>query len=240
MATQQFTVTYGRDRANAIFTEAMTRMYGLVALGVVTTAAAIWIGHLVGIDRFVIGMGWIGILVSIGVMFGSLFAANSAIRKGNIALATALYLGFTAFMGLFLSPILITYTTSMIGVAFLFTGGVFAAMSIVGWTTKRDLTKLGPMLIFGLIGVIVVSLVNTLLIQSSGLFLIINIILLPLFMALTVWETKKVKEMAQRAAMDGAPDVANQVAVVGSIGLYLNVLNMFMIILSLLGFASND
>ena len=68
----------------------------------------------------------------------------------------------------------------MIGVAFLLTAGLFVAMSAVGMTTKRDLSKLGPMLIIGLIGVVVVSLINVFLLQSSLLFLLVNIILLPI------------------------------------------------------------
>ena len=143
-------------------------------------------------------------------------------------------------MGLFLSPILISFTTKTIGVAFLLTGGLFVSMSLIGLTTKRDLSRLGPMLMFGLIGMIVISLVNVLLIQSSGLFLLINLLLLPLFMALTVWETRQMKVLAQQAAMRGDERAASQVAVIGSIGLYLNVINMFMIILNLLGFASGD
>ena len=128
----------------------------------------------------------------------------------------------------------------MIGMAFLLTGGLFVAMSAVGMTTKRDLSKLGPMLLIGLVGLIVISLINMLLIQSSGLFLLINILLLPLFLALTVWETKQMKELAQEAAMHGDEKGAMQVAVMGSIGLYLNVLNIFLIILNLLGFVSSD
>ena len=128
----------------------------------------------------------------------------------------------------------------MIGVAFILTAGLFVAMSVVGLTTKRDLSKLGPMLIFGLIGVVVVSLINVFLLQSSMLFLLVNIVLLPIFLALTVWETKQMKELAQQAAMDGDDKAATQVAVIGSIGLYLNVLNMFIIILNLLGFLSGD
>ena len=96
------------------------------------------------------------------------------------------------------------------------------------------------MLMFGLIGMIVISLVNVLLIQSSGLFLLINLLLLPLFLALTVWETRQMKQLAQQAAMQGDERAASQVAVMGSIGLYLNVLNTFLIILNLLGFASGD
>ena len=128
----------------------------------------------------------------------------------------------------------------MIGMAFLLTGGLFVAMSAVGMTTKRDLSKLGPMLLIGLVGLIVISLINMLLIGSSGLFLLINILLLPLFLALTVWETKQMKELAQEAAMHGDKKGAMQVAVMGSIGLYLNVLNIFLIILNLLGFVSSD
>ena len=79
-----------------------------------------------------------------------------------------------------------------------------------------------------------------LLIQSSGLFLLISLLLLPLFLALTVWETKQMKELAQEAAMRGDQKAATQVAVLGSIGLYLNVLNIFLIVLNLLGFVSND
>ena len=87
---------------------------------------------------------------------------------------------------------------------------------------------------------IVISFVNILLIRSDGLFLLINLALLPLFLALTVWETKKMKEMAQEDAMAGDAQSATQVAVQGSIGLYLNALNVFLILLNLLGFASDD
>ena len=142
--------------------------------------------------------------------------------------------------GLLLSPILTTYTSETIGVAFLLTAGLFVAMSVVGMTTKKDLSKLGPMLMMGLIGVIIVSLINVLLLRSDVLFLLINIVLLPLFLALTVWETKHTKELAQEAATDGDEKTATQVAVIGSIGLYLNALTLFIIILNLLGFASDD
>ena len=110
--------------------------------------------------------------------------------------------------GLFLSPILIAYTNETIGVAFLLTAGLFVAMSAVGMTTKRDISKLGPMLMTALVGIIIVSFVNIFLIGSSGLFLLINILLLPLFLALTVWETKQMKELAQQAAVEGNESAA--------------------------------
>ena len=142
--------------------------------------------------------------------------------------------------GLFLSPILLRFTTETIGMAFMLTAGVFVAMSAIGLTTKRDLSKWGPILFIGLIGLIVISLVNVLLIQSGMLFLLINLALLPLFLALTVWETKQMKELAQQAAVSGDTLAANQVSVMGSIGLYLNALNIFIILLNLLGMFSDD
>ncbi len=240
MSTQQYSIPFGRERANAIYTDAMTRMYGLVALGIVTTAVGIWVGDAAGVSDIIFSSGWVGILLAFGVIFGTLMAANFVVQRGNIALGTALYLAFTALEGLFLSTIMARFTGETIGLAFILTAGLFVAMSVIGMTTKRDISKLGPMLMIGLVGTIIVSFVNMLLIQSSGLFLIINILLLPLFLALTVWETKQVKELAQHAAMEGNKGAATQVAVMGSIGLYLNVLNIFLILLNLLGIFGDD
>ena len=237
---QEMTSSFGKVRADAIYTDAMSRLYGLVALGIVTTGAAIFIGDRVGVGQLIVGFGWLGYLAAFGVMIGTLIAAGKVVAGGNTGLGTVLYLTFTGLEGLFLSPILMAFTTEMIGLAFMLTAGLFVAMSAVGITTKRDLSRLGPMLFIGLIGMIVISLINVLLIRSDGLFLLISLLLLPLFLALTVWETKQVKGLAQEAAMAGDAQAANQVAVLGSIGLYLNALNIFLILLSLLGFASDD
>jgi FtsH-binding integral membrane protein len=237
---QEMTSSFGKVRADAIYTDAMSRLYGLVALGIVTTGAAIFIGDRVGVGQLIVGFGWLGYLAAFGVMIGTLIAAGKVVAGGNTGLGTVLYLTFTGLEGLFLSPILMAFTTEMIGLAFMLTAGLFVAMSAVGMTTKRDLSRLGPMLFIGLIGMIVISLINVLLIRSDGLFMLISLLLLPLFLALTVWETKQVKGLAQEAAMAGDAQAANQVAVLGSIGLYLNALNIFLILLSLLGFASDD
>ena len=168
MASIQYSIPSSRDRADAIYTNAMARMYGLVALGiVVTTGAAIWVGDAARVGDVIFSLGWIGMLLFFGIIFGTLYAANAVVQRGNIALGIVLYLAFATLWGLFLSPILTRYTSETIGVAFLLTAGLFVAMTIVGMTTKKDLTRLGPMLMIGLIGVIVVSLVNVLLIRSE-------------------------------------------------------------------------
>ena len=237
---QEMTSSFGKVRTDAIYTDAMSRLYGLVALGIVTTGAAIWIGDRIGVGQLITGFGWLGYIAAFGVMIVTIIAAGKAVDRGNTGLGTVLYLTFTGMEGLFLSPILMAYTGETIGLAFILTAGLFVAMSAVGMTTKKDLSKLGPMLFIGLIGMVVISLINLLLIRSDGLFMLISLLLLPLFLALTVWETKQVKGLAQEAAMAGDAQVANQVAVLGSIGLYLNALNIFLILLNLLGFLSDD
>ena len=240
MLRDQYSIGFGREQANEIYVGAISRMYGLVALGIVTTGAFIWVGDRIGLGDVILNIGWLGFLVGFGLIFGMLMAANVLAVKGHTGPATGVYLLFTAMEGLFLSWIVSRYTTETIGVAFLLTAGLFVGMSAIGMTTKRDISRWGPMLIVGLVGLIVISLVNVLLLQSSMLFLLINIVLLPLFLALTVWQTKQMKVLAMQAAEQGNYQAATQVAVIGSIGLYVNFLNIFMIILSLLGFVSRD
>ena len=235
MATEHSSIPIERSRAEAIYTDAMSRMYALVAMGIFTTAAAIWAGDMLGIADWVLGFGLIGLLVFLGIAFALLTIANKTVMAGRIELGTAVYLAFAGIWGLFLSPILMAYTTDSIALAFFLAGGLFVAMTIIGMTTKRDLSKLGPILMIALVGAIVVMLVNLLLLGSSVLATLINVVLLPIFLGLTVWETKKMKELAGEAAARGDERAAAQVAVLGSIGLYLNLINLFLIILRLLG-----
>ena len=234
MSAGQYSVPFSRSRADAIYTDAMARMYGLVAVGIMFTAAGVWVGDQLDVSSIVFGSGWIGMLLVFGVLFGMIWAANSVVMAGHIALGSTIYLAFTAVEGLIISYILVAYTTGTIAAAFLSTACLFIAMCVIGMTTKKDISRLGPMLVIGLIGAIIVSLVNAFLLQSSMLHLVINLVLIPIFLGLTVWQTKQMKELAQQAAMRGDQKTAAQAAVIGSIGLYLNALNLFLIILSLL------
>ena len=104
MATREYSVPFGRDRASAIYTDAMSKMYGLVALGVIVTAAAIWVGDQIGVGEFIFSFGWVGMLVMLGALMGVIFGASSAAARGKIGLATVLYFGFTGLAGLYLPP----------------------------------------------------------------------------------------------------------------------------------------
>ena len=231
---------YSQDAANAIFTGAMARLYGWIALGVITTGAVAWISYQAGIlDSILDRFGLIGYLAVMGVWLAAIFGLSFAAGRVPPAVAGGLYLGFTALSGLMISYIFWAYTGDTIILAFALTTGVFAAMSAIGYTTKRDLSGLGTMCFIGLIGVIIAGVAN-IFIGSGMLSWIVTLVALPIFLGLTVYETKQVKEMAQEAALRGDERAAGQVAIMGAVGLYVNFLNLFLILLRILDFFNND
>ena len=225
---------YSQETANAIFTGAMTRLYGWIALGVVTTGAVAWISNQAGLLEGILeNFGFIGYLVVLGVWFACIFGLSFLAARVNPAVAGGLYLVFTAITGVMISYIFWAYTGNTIVLAFALTTGVFAAMSAIGHTTKRDLSGLGTMCMIGLIGVIIAGFVNWF-IGSNALSWIITLVALPIFLGLAVYETKQVRELAQEAAMRGDERAAGQIAIIGAVGLYLVFLNIFLILLRIL------
>ena len=99
MASIQYSIPSSGDRASAIYTDAMARMYGLVALGIVVTGAAIWVGHAAGVGDVIFALGWIGMLLFFGVIFGTLYAANAVVQRGNIALGVVTLPGLRDSVG---------------------------------------------------------------------------------------------------------------------------------------------
>lgn len=231
---------YSPDAANAIFAGAMTRLYGWIALGVITTGAVAWISYRAGfLESIVESYGLIGYLAVLGVWLAAIFGLSAVAGRVSPAVGGGLYLGFTALTGLMISSIFWEYTGDTIIVAFALTTGVFAAMSIIGFTTKRDLSGLGTMCFIGLIGVVIAGIAN-LFIGSGMVSWVVTLVALPVFLGLTVYETKQVKEMAQEAAMRGDERAAGQVAVRGAIGLYVSFLNIFLILLRILDIFNSD
>ena len=231
---------YSQEAADSIFTGAMARLYGWIALGVVTTGAVAWLSYQAGILESILNsFGLIGYLVVLGVWLAAIFGLSFAASRVPPAVAGGLYLAFTAISGLMISYIFWTYTGDTIILAFVLTTGVFAAMSAIGYTTKRDLTGLGTMCFIGLIGVVIAGLVN-IFIGSGLLSWIVTLVALPIFLGLTVYQTKQVKEMAQEAAARGDERAASQVAIMGAVGLYVNFLNLFLILLRILDLFGGD
>ena len=231
---------YSRLAADSIFTGAMTRLYSWIALGVVTTGAVGWISHQAGILESILeNFGMIGYLVVLGVWLACIFGLSFLASRVSPAVAGAFYLVVTAITGVMISYIFWAYTGDTIILAFALTTGVFAVMSVIGYTTKRDLSGLGAMCFIGLFGVIIAGVVNWF-IGSSMLSWIITLVALPIFLGLTAYQTKQVKELAMEAARRGDERAANQVAIMGAVGLYVAFLNIFLILLRILDIFGGD
>ena len=173
------------------------------------------------------GLAWIIMLAPLGVVFYMSFG----IAKMSASKAQTVFWIFAGLMGASLSSIFLAYTGTSITRVFFITAGTFGAMSIYGYTTKRDLTKLGSFLFMGLIGIIIASLVNIFL-KSSMMYFIISIIGVLVFVGLTAYDTQKIKNMY--LASDSG-ELIGKKAVMGALTLYLDFINLFIMFLRLFG-----
>ncbi len=154
------------------------------------------------------------------------------------ATATSLFILYSALNGVTLSFIFLAYANATIVSAFFICAGTFLACSIYGWTTKKDLTSVGSFFIMGLFGIIIASLVN-MFINSSALHYMIGYIGVFVFVGLTAYDTQKIKEMAytQPDGLEG--DVVRKGAIIGALRLYLDFINLFLMLLRVMGGGRN-
>ena len=170
---------------------------------------------------------WIVMLAPLGVVFYISFG----IRKMSAAKAQGAFWIFAALMGASLSSIFLVYTGASITRVFFITAGTFGAMSIYGYTTKSDLTRLGSFLMMGLIGIIIASIVNIFM-KSSMMYFVISIIGVLIFVGLTAYDTQKIKNMY---LVSDTGEVMGKKAVMGALTLYLDFINLFLMLLRLFG-----
>ena len=173
------------------------------------------------------GLAWVVMLAPLGVVFYMSFG----IAKMSASKAQTVFWIFAALMGLSLSSIFIAYTGTSITRVFFITAGTFGAMSIYGYTTKRDLTKLGSFLMMGLIGIIIASLVNIFM-KSPMMYFVISILGVLIFVGLTAYDTQKIKNMY--LASDSG-ELIGKKAIMGALTLYLDFINLFIMLLRLFG-----
>jgi FtsH-binding integral membrane protein len=162
------------------------------------------------------------------------FAISGMVQRMSAGTATALFVLYSALNGVTLSFIFLVYARASIVSTFFICAGTFAACSIYGWSTKRDLTSLGGFLLMGLFGIIIATVVN-MFIRSSGMSMIISYIGVLVFVGLTAYDTQKIKNMAltQPAGLDGA--VMRKGAILGALSLYLDFINLFLMLLRIFG-----
>jgi FtsH-binding integral membrane protein len=170
-------------------------------------------------------------LIFYGLMIGELalvFTLSGAINRLSASVATLLFVGYSALNGLTLSILALVYTSNSIASTFVVTAGMFGAMSVYGYVTKRDLTSFGSFLFMGLIGVVIASIVN-IFVGSSTVSWIISGIGVIVFTGLTAYDTWKIKEMAAQGTTGRKP------AILGALTLYLDFINLFLMLLRFTG-----
>ena len=170
---------------------------------------------------------WVVMLAPLGVVFYMSFG----IKKMSASKAQGTFWIFAALMGASLASIFIFYTQMSIARVFFITAGTFGAMSIYGYTTKRDLTKLGSFLMMGLIGIIIASIVNIFM-KSTMMYFVISILGVLIFVGLTAYDTQKIKNMY---LVSDSGEVMGKKAVMGALTLYLDFINLFIMLLRLFG-----
>jgi hypothetical protein len=169
---------------------------------------------------------------------GLVFYLSARVQKIQASTATALFMLYAALNGATLSFIFLAYTSTSIASTFFVCAGTFVACSIYGMVTKRDLTSLGGFMSMGLIGIIIATVIN-LFIRSSAMTMIISYIGVLVFVGLTAYDTQKLKHMAltQPAGLDAG--VVRKGAIIGAVTLYLDFINLFLMLLRILGNSRN-
>ncbi len=176
-------------------------------------------------------------LVFFGLIIGELalvFSIAGRVHKMRASTATSLFLLYAALNGATLSAIFLIYTRSSIASTFFICAATFIASSMFGMATKRDLTSMGQFMFMGLIGIIIASVVN-IFVKSSGVSLIVSYIGVIVFVGLTAYDTQKLKTMALSQPADLDAGTLRKGAILGALTLYLDFINLFLMLLRILG-----
>jgi uncharacterized protein len=207
----------------------MLQVYNLMAAGLGLTGLVAYAAVATGFYQQIVGtpLIWLIMLAPLGAVLFLIFR----IERMSLGAAQATFWTYAVLMGLSLAGIFLLYTGTSIARVFFITAGTFAAMSLYGYTTQRDLSQFGSFLFMGLIGIVLASLVN-IFIGSSALQFAISVIGVIVFTGLTAWDTQRVKEVY----LESDPgDVLSKKALMGALTLYLDFINLFVMLLQLVG-----
>jgi FtsH-binding integral membrane protein len=183
-----------------------------------------------GYAMFASPLKWLFMLAPLAMVF----VISAGINRLRPATAQMLFWVFSALMGISLSSIFLVYTHTSIVRVFFITAATFGALSLYGYTTKRDMTAIGSFLLMGLFGIIIASLVNIFL-ASSMLQFVVSVIGVLVFAGLTAYDTQRLKNDYIYGYASQGGDIAERAAITGALSLYLNFINLFTLLLQLLG-----
>jgi uncharacterized protein len=224
----------------------MIRVYNYMASGVALTGIVAWLtyqaaggdairvsgGQIAGLTSFgaAIFSGPLSIVLLLGTL-GLVFFMSYRINRLSVGTALSLFFIYAGLLGLMLASVFLAYTGASITRVFFISAATFGALSLYGYTTQRDLSPIGSFLFMGLIGIIIASLVN-LFLASNAMSWMISVAGVLIFAGLTAWDTQRIKEMYS-VQDDGT--VAGRKAVMGALSLYLDFINLFLMMLRLFG-----
>ena len=245
MTTTQATQGIARPSIDAGLRDHMNKVYGTMSVGMLLTAATAWaISGLAATQGANGEMAFTGLGQAIYasplkwlIMFAPLifvFGFSAGINRMSAATAQTVFYAFAAVMGLSISSIFLVFTGMSIVSTFLVTAIAFASLSLYGYTTKKDLSGLGTFLMMGLIGLIAASIIN-LFIASSALHFAISVIGVLIFAGLTASDTQSIKNEYIEMAQSGDQEWLGKSAIMGALRLYIDFINLFLFLLSLVG-----
>ncbi len=205
--------------------------YSFYTMAVVTDPATGHIVALTGLGK-AIYTGWLRWVIAFSPLV-IVFAFAARINQMSSTTAQGVFWLFAALMGLSLSSIFVAYTQTSIARIFFITAATFGAVSIYGYTTKRDLTQLGSFLIMGVIGLVIASVVNAFL-GSTALQFAVSVLAVLIFTGLTAYDTQQLKDTYYSNAQ-GGEETLGKSAIMGALSLYLDFINIFIALLQLFG-----
>lgn len=221
--------SYGSQALDTRVSQVMKRVYVKMFLALIVTGGAAWVcAGIPDLMYFLASHRWVywGLLI---VELLMVFGISGAVNKISSPMATVLFYAYSLLNGVTFALIFAAYTPVSIFKTFLITAGVFGAMSVYGYFTNRDLTKIGSFLFMALIGLIIASVINIFW-ANSTLEWIVSIAGVLIFIGLTAWDTQKIKQMAQYNAIE-----PSHLATIGALSLYLDFINLFLYLLRFFG-----
>ncbi len=239
MENKTFTKTETISGVHEGLRQYMIKVYNFMAAGLCLTALSAYLvantslirlffnvnqmGQVAGLSAF----GWIAFIAPLIMVF----AFGWVLNRGTSSQVQIMFWAYSAVMGISLTPIVLGYTGASLARVFLITAGMFGAMSIYGYTTKRDLTGMGSFLFMGLIGIIIASIVNIFL-QSPGVYYAVSFLGVLIFVGLTAYDTQKIRDIYSEYDNN---EIITKKAIMGALNLYLDFVNMFIYLLHFLG-----
>ena len=223
---------YTNEQVQNIQAAFMSKVYTWMSGGLaITGLIAMWVASTPELVNSIVSNQ----ILFFGLIIGEIFLVGyliTVIKKISAQTAGIIFTGYAALNGLTLSVVFLMYTSASIASTFFVTAGTFAIMSIYGYYTKKDLTSWGNLLFMALIGIIIASVVNIFM-KSEMMYWLITYAGVFIFVGLTAYDTQKIKRMS--AASEIGSEEESKSAIVGALMLYLDFINLFLLLLRLLG-----